>query len=502
MVAYLCGILWYAGNCYWIYQTMNLYGGLPVPVALGILVLFALYLGLYHALFGALVAALGRSRLTRNNVLLLIPFLWVAVELARARITGFPWDLLGITQIDNPLLTRLAPITGAYGLSFVVAVINSLWLMRLSVRSRRYTRPALTAGGVLFLLGYLLTLHTLPAVRQNPTTAAANLVQENLSVGAERTGPPETTQQMLDSFVNLSTHPSPAFFSGIPEMPETPEVITLHRRDPAQVDEGGDKRSTWTPPIDLIVWPEAPSDFFTSDPYFLGRMHQLADTSGALLIIGSQGIDLTSAPGADRPYLRYGSAAFFRPGDPGMARYDKIHLVPWGEYVPFKSFFAFAHKLTVGVGDTDRGTTRTVYKQGGHTYAAFICYESIFGDEIRQFVKSGAEVLINISDDGWYGDSGAAWQHLNMVRMRAVENHRWILRSTNTGVTAAIDPAGHVTMAAPRHLRTSLHTPFGFESDRTFYTQHGDLFAYACAIVAASATVWSATRGRLAAEAG
>ena len=139
----------------------------------------------------------------------------------------------------------------------------------------------------------------------------------------------------------------------------------------------------------------------------------------------------------------------------------------------------------------DRGTRRLTFQQNGHTYAAFVCYESIFGDEIRQFVKNGAEVLVNISDDGWYGDTGAAWQHLNMVRMRAIENHRWILRSTNTGVTAAIDPTGRVTAAAPRHIRTSLHAAFGYETDTTFYTAHGDLFAYCCTLITLAALAFA-----------
>jgi apolipoprotein N-acyltransferase len=489
-LGYLCGVLWYAGNCYWIFQTMYLYGGLPKPVALGILLLFALYLGLYHALFAAIVAALRRSGLSRNQLLLLAPFAWVAVELARARITGFPWDLLGLTQIDNPLLARLAPITGAYGLSFAVALVNSLWLVRLSVRERRYTRPALTLAGVLIILGYPLALHLLPAPPQNPPTATANLLQENLSVGAERSAPPETIQQLLNSFTYLSTHPSPTFLSGIPEMPGTPEVVLLHKGGARS--EGEDQTATWQPQTDLIVWPEAPSGFFTSDPNFLSQMHALADRSHALLIIGSLGIDRNPVPDADRPYLEFDSATFFRPNSPGPgpfdARYDKIHLVPFGEYIPFKQFFSFAHKLTAGAGDMDPGTRRLVFRypsdnHDSHNYAAFVCYESIFGDEVRQFAKNGAEVLVNISDDGWYGDTGAAWQHLNMVRMRAIENHRWILRSTNTGVTAAIDPAGRVTVSAPRHVRTSLHAAFGYETDTTFYTAHGDLFAYGCALV-------------------
>jgi apolipoprotein N-acyltransferase len=494
-LGYLCGVLWYAGNCYWIYQTMYLYGGLPKPVALGILVLFALYLGLYHALFAALFTAVRRSVYSRNAVLLFAPFLWVAVELARARITSFPWDLLGYTQIDNPLLVRLAPVTGVYGLSFLVAAVNSLWLLRTTVRDRRFTRPALGMAAALAVAGYLIALHALPEPKQNPVTATASLVQENLSVGAARKGPPETTHQLLDSFTYLSTHPSPNFLAGIPEMPGTPEVMMLHGLSSAQSPEREDRTQNWTPHTDLIVWPEAPSDFFTSDPNFLRQMHKLADSSGALLIIGSRGVEPNPNPEADRPYLLFGSATFFRPGDPGIRRYDKIHLVPWGEYVPYKQFFSFAHKLTEGVGDTDRGSQRMVYKQAGHSYAAFICYESIFGDEIRQFVRDGAEVLVNISDDGWYGDTGAAWQHLNMVRMRAIENHRWILRSTNTGVTAAIDPAGNVTASISRHIRTSLHVSFGYEKGMTFYTRHGDLFAYACLLIAALALMYGATRG-------
>src|SRR6185437_5103061 len=147
ILGYLCGFVWYLGNCYWIYQTMYLYGGLAKPVAAGILVLFCLYLGLYHALFATLITAC-RARFGRQAALFLVPFAWVAVELARARITGFPWDQLGVTQIDHLLLTRLATVTGVYGLSFVIAAINAVWLVRIRIRERRFTRSALTAAGV------------------------------------------------------------------------------------------------------------------------------------------------------------------------------------------------------------------------------------------------------------------------------------------------------------------------------------------------------------------
>jgi apolipoprotein N-acyltransferase len=486
-LGYACGLVWYLGNCYWIYQTMYLYGGLAKPVAAGILVLFCLYLGLYHALFGTLIATF-RKRFGRQVALPLVPFAWVAVELARARITGLPWDILGVAQVDNPLLTRLAPITGAYGLSFIIAAVNALWLIRIRIRERRFTRPALTIAGVVITVLYVAGLRLIANPKPTPTTATATLVQENLEVGAANTGPQLTTQQFLESFSYLSRYPSTKFLLGIPELADTPSVFLIREQPLA---EGADPNAPPPTPTDLIVWPEAPSGFFTTDPNFRQRMDDLAASSQALLIIGSIGIDPNPNPQEDRPYFKYDSAAIFTPDGGYKARYDKIHLVPWGEYIPFKNFFFFASKLTAGAGDMDRGSTRTVFPFRGHNYGTFVCYESIFGDEVRQFVKNGAEVLVNISDDGWYGDTSAGWQHLNMVRMRAIENHRWILRSTNTGVTAAINPYGRVTAAAPRHQRTSIRVHFGYEHNLTFYAAHGDLFAYACAFITTLALAFS-----------
>jgi apolipoprotein N-acyltransferase len=503
LLAYLSGFVWYLGNCSWIYPTMHLYGGLAQPVAAGILVLFCLYLGLYHALFGALVGAFRRLPLGRNGILILTPFAWVAVELARARITGLPWDLLGITQVDNPILTRLAPITGAYGLSFVIAFVNALWLMRLTLRDRPYTRPALTLAGVVLFVGYVFALHSLPGARQSPPTATATLVQENLEVGAVADQAPQpTTQQLLDSFSALSLHPSATFLAGIPELSGTPKVVLLHRTnsDNSPATSGQDSSTfgappLWTPPTDLIVWPESPAQGFEeASPQFRDALSSLARASSSALIVGDVAFDRTTANA--RGYYLYNSAEFVAPDGAFAGRYDKMHLVPFGEYVPFKQVFFFAKSLLNEVGLFDAGWHRVVFSTGGHKIGVFICYESIFADEIRQYEQQGADVLVNISNDGWYGDSGAAWQHLNMVRMRAIENHRWVLRSTNTGITAAIDPYGRVTMAAPRHIRTSLHVLFGYEHDITFYAAHGDLFAYLCALLTTLALAYSLSQRR------
>jgi apolipoprotein N-acyltransferase len=151
--------------------------------------------------------------------------------------------------------------------------------------------------------------------------------------------------------------------------------------------------------------------------------------------------------------------------------------------VPFEKLFAFASGLTKEVGAFSRGESRDPLDAAGTKLGVFICYESIFPDEVRQSAAAGAKVLVNISNDGWYGDSGAYAQHLKQARMRAIENARWLLRDTNTGVTASIDPYGRVVATIPRKIRATLAAPYALSNETTFYTRHGDWFAYLCAII-------------------
>jgi apolipoprotein N-acyltransferase len=482
-LGYVSGVIWYLGNCYWIFATMHIYGGISNPAAAGILFLFCLYLGLYHALFGALVASIKRARvggvrLGTQGALLLSPFAWVAVELARARITGLPWDLLGIAQVDNPLLIHLAPYTGVYGISFVIAAVNALWLVRITLRERRHTRTALTLTGVAIVLLYVLFLRRLHNPVHEGSQALATLVQENLEVGAADKGPHLNETQMLASFSDLSLHPEINYCLGIPELASTKciQVIPIHKQD----NESGRAIAR----TDLIVWPESPAPFDHNEAQFRTAISKLARDAGAPMIVGDQGID--AEKGAPNSFALHNSADFIQPDGSFAGRYSKMHLVPFGEYVPFKKVFSFAGSLLQDVGDFSPGDYRSVFRTGGQTYGTFICYESIFGDEMREYAQIGAGVLVNISNDGWYGNTSAPWEHLNMVRMRAIENHRWVLRATNTGVTASIDPWGRVVSAAPRHIRTSLRVAFDFEHDVTFYAAHGDLFAYFCALVTAA----------------
>jgi apolipoprotein N-acyltransferase len=451
LLGYVCGFCWYMGNCYWIYQTMHIYGGIPPVASAGILVLFSLYVGLYHALFGGVVGWL-RKGFSRQAVLWMVPLVWVAVELARARVTGFPWDLLGYTQADNLLLTRLAPWTGVMGISLAVALVNVLWISEWKAKGAW----GVYGGAAAALLVVVMVTTVRPQMVASPVSASAVLLQENLMVG-EDTGPIESRDQLLAGFTNLSLHPT----------------FGVEQTAPA-----------------LVAWPEAPAPFFDADPVFRKAVGEVAVESKAAVIVNSISLGPKNEEGH---YQTYNSADFFAADGSYAGRYDKMRLVPFGEYTPYKPLFFFAGHLLDDLLFIP-GTSRRNFEAQGEKYGVFICYESIFGDDIREFVGKGANVLVNISDDGWYGDSSAPWEHLDMVRMRAMENHRWLLRATNTGVTAVIDPLGRVTGEMPRHVRGALAVNFGYESDETFYTRYGDWIGWMCAVVAVGMLGWSFAR--------
>ena len=483
LLAYLCGVLWYAGNCYWIYATMKIHGDLPPVISALLLVGFSLVLGLYFGLFG-LGFALVRRRLGVVRALAAAPFLWVALDLAGARITSVPWDQLGYSQVDNGFMTPLAPWTGVYGISFALVAVNAFYasvflgVFRLGWR-RSQTRAWITCIniGVLFLIsGFEL----LP--RDASTSATAVLVQPNLDVLAQQENvwdAPQVWNQHIAEFAKLANEQCKTFIAGIPQTEaENGEIVC--------------------PPYpthpDLVVWPEAPAfSFEESDPRFRQTMASLARAEQSTFVVGGIGTDISAT---DNTIDYYNSAMIFGADGAWIGRYDKIHLVPFGEYIPFKNLLTFAHKLTGKVSDFSRGREHTVFRivdQHGqaHGYGIFICYEAVFADEVRHLAQHGAQVLVNISDDGWYGDTSAPWQHLNQTRMRAIENRRWILRDTNNGVTAAIDPYGRVRQSIPRHQTDALPAEFGFLSGVTFYSAYGDVFAWLCALLSVGIIVWA-----------
>ncbi|MGA8668672.1 MAG: apolipoprotein N-acyltransferase [Terracidiphilus sp.] len=470
LLSYVCGFLWYCGNCYWVRDTMSRYGDMPPLAPTSLLIAFSLVLGLYFGVFGLSVMLVRRATGSARLALAAVPVLWTALELAAARITSVPWDQLGYSQVDNGLINGLAPWTGVYGISFALVAVNSLVAGSLVLSGRRERFASGAVGVLLLIVGWAGVFLSGPNA---PSSATAVLIQPNLDVGSEDAWPGAEWQRHMDQFVKLAEEQCKIYIAGIPQTgaPAGEIVCPPYPTHP-----------------DLVAWPESPAPFAEQDPRFQRGMASIARTVQAPVVVGSVGMDV--APG-DQTWRDYNSAMIVGADGVRIGRYDKIHLVPFGEYIPFKDLLFFAHKLTGRVAEFTRGKEREVFHLNGHRYGVFICYEAVFADEVRQFARLGAEVLVNISDDGWYGDTSAPWQHLNMARMRAIENRRWVLRDTNNGVTAAIDPYGRVRQSIPRHRTDALPALYGFRDDITFYTEHGDVFAWACAILAIGIVGWA-----------
>ncbi len=477
---WLTGALWFGANCYWVYNTMHTYGNMGAAMAAVCLLLFSIYLGFWFGVFALAVALVRRATLGRRYAWLgfaAIPVLWTAMEFALARIPEFPWDLLGYSQIDNPLLMRMVPWTGVYGVSFAIAAINAVSaLFVMSGKKRGWfpsNQPLSNIGALLSLWIVLpLTSHSLVGIDSPKATATAVLIQPNLDVIADDVWVGTEWDRQIAQFQRLGAEACGSFAAGMPE--------TGAAAAETKCEAGGAVPS-------LIVWPESPAPFRGLDPKFQSAMAGIAQADKAPIIVGNIGMDVD----AEQNYQIYNSASIVAADGRFVGRYDKMHLVPFGEYVPFRRLLFFAHQLTQGLSDLGVGTERKTFRIGGHRYGVFICYESVFGDEVRQFARLGAEVLVNISDDGWYGDTSAPWQHLNMARMRAIENRRWILRATNNGATVAIDPYGVVRQSISRHQVGALAAGYGFNSEMTFYTEHGDWLAGLCGLASLGMIVWA-----------
>ncbi|HEV3041692.1 MAG TPA: apolipoprotein N-acyltransferase [Candidatus Angelobacter sp.] len=445
VIGWISGVVWYMGTCYWIYSVMHGYGNLGVLPAALIMLGFCLIMGMHHGVFGLLVVLMARrSTLGNRRPLLLAPVFWTALEFFRERVVGVPWNPLGNAQVDNVPFTRIAEVTGVYGLSFAVMLVNCAFVLGLLLHGRRRVNLLISAlaATVILQIGVFAKPAPLPADRE------AVMVQQNIPVLNNADWTPDFYERTVEELSQITLQASPKNPDGSPG---------------------------------LIIWPESPAPFFINDPKLRRRLEALAKQTNSALIAGSLG--QTESHGPEHPSQLLNSALVIDPQGNIVGQYDKIHLVPFGEYIPMQSLLFFASKLTREVGDFARGTERKVFDLNGTKVGVFICYESVFPGEIRHFANNGAQVFINISNDGWYGETSAPFQHLDMTRMRAIENHRWLLLSTNSGTTASIDPLGRVVKKAERNVRTALVAPFAIDTESTFYSRNGDVFAWGCVVI-------------------
>jgi apolipoprotein N-acyltransferase len=447
---WISGCVGYLGILRWIPHTMINYGGVPTLVSYGILLLLVAYVGLYVGVF-TVGWTWSLCHWPRGTVLI-VPALWVALEWIRAQaLSGFPWASLGYSQYLNRPLIQVAELASVYGVSFALVLGNVVIAQLLyGTVQRRWKDVALPCAlavlGLAAIWGYGGgRLHQISkGAAPTPADLGVALVQGNIAQD-----------------LKWEHDARNAIFSIY-------RTLTLEAAADAEVD--------------LIVWPEAATPFFfANDRVFQARQLRLALEAGRPLLFGSP----TYARNGDQDVM-YNSAFLLGPDATVLGRYDKVHLVPFGEYIPLRRLLFFLDKLVAGIGDFRSGETYTVMAIPQGRFAVLICFEIIFPDLVRHFVYHGAQFLVNMTNDAWFGHSPASYQHLSMVVFRAVENRLPIVRAANTGISAVIDPTGRLSQQTDLFVRTWIKTritPAGVAT--TFYTRWGDLFAYGCMLVTA-----------------
>ncbi len=427
LTGWIAGLIYWGGSCYWIHFVLAVHGGMAGWAAWLGFAVFCIYKALPLGAFALLAGFLIR----RRWAVLTIPALWVAIESTHGYF-GFAWLDLGNAGITMSVLARLAPWTGVYGLSFAFGMMGTAVALLVLRRPRMELVP---------LLALPLIALAPPLPKAEPGAESAVLVQPDIPEEADWTA------------------------QWVAGMQSRLETLTL--RELLAAPSAAPR---------LIVWPEMPMPlYYDQDPRFRAEVNELARRAGAWLILNVTPHDEHGAP--------RNSALLVSPQGEPVARYDKVNLVPFGEYVP--GFFkALVEKVSNEAGDFAPGERQVLLPAGGHKIGAFICYESVFPDYVRRFAANGAEVLVNISNDGWYGKTAARDQHLSIVRMRAAENRRWILRATNDGITSTIDPAGRVYRNLPSYQPGAARTGYTWIGATTFYSRHGNWFVWVCVAIA------------------
>jgi apolipoprotein N-acyltransferase len=437
VLGFVHGLAFYLVTIWWVVTTMTTYGRMSWALAGLALILLAAILAGYTALFAGLVAAWRpRNRLAGMGPIL-IALLWAGLEVWRGQLfSGFPWMLLGYSQYQQPTLRLAAAVTSVTGLSALVVLVNATltstieWLAHERGRQGAARSAAIAgmilAGVLAAAVGYGQWFWRDPAAGRSMRVA---LLQGNIdqSLKWDRAYQAET----LDIYERLV------------------------RR--AAVDRPA-----------LIVWPETAAPFFLRrEPELAARVAHLAVESGAFLLVG--------APDLAEDGQLHNSAFLVAPDGQLAGRYDKRHLVPFGEYVPLRWLLFFVDKLAEGIGDFGPGGMATVLSAGGGRFGVMICYEAIFPGEVREFAIRGAQLLVNITNDAWFGRSGAAAQHLAMAAMRAVETGSYLLRAANTGISAVVDPSGAIRPQTPLFTEAVVTATIRLRTEDTPYLRYGDL---------------------------
>ncbi|MBI3610524.1 MAG: apolipoprotein N-acyltransferase [Nitrospirae bacterium] len=452
----LTGMIYFLGTVHWVTNTMIRYGKLPALVSYPLMFMLVLYLASYAAVFATLIVFL-RQRLG-FPFFLSAPVLWTALELLRTyALSGFPWASLGYSQYLSLPVIQIADITGVYGVSFLVVLVN-----------------AAVAEGVLAFRRRSLYRSAWIAV-----AAAVLIVALDLSYGAWRLSEDKDSEP-------------PTLRVGVVQA-NIPQDVKWDARF-RQATIGRYERLTHdlaSQSVRLIVWPEAAMPFlFDEDKFFQQQVIELVRAEGVPLLFGSPAVTTVGNR------LRMFNSAYFLSADGRvMGRYDKMHLVPFGEYVPLSTILFFVDKMVEGIGDFLPGQDDTLFHLREANLGTVICFEVIFPDHVRQFVKEGAQVMSTITNDAWFGDSSAPYQHFSMAVFRAVENRVPFVRAANTGISGFIDRTGRIQKTTGIFVEAALADTVRLRTQTTFYTRYGDVFAYVCVIIISLMILFALRKG-------
>ncbi len=436
---FAAGALGYFGLLIWIPRVLEHYGEMSYALAWISYALMVAMLACYPATACAVSKVL--TKYGRKEFLLLLPAVWVVLEYAQSHspFGGFPWLLAGYSQSSYLNLIQVADLTGVYGISFLILWFGTALVWVGLHKGRAHSFWPLIAAGVLIVFCLAYGTFSLRRWGRAEAVFQAALLQGNLSANdSERI----LTEKFQQGYERLAD-------------------------------------SLKSPRTDLLVLPESPSPImFQYDPDYRQTLEKLARRYSMGLIFNN--IRSAEIEGNDR----YLNSAYFLDGK-GMlvGIYDKIHLVPFGEYIPLKTVFSFAETVSKDVGGFYPGHIYSVFPLGKHKANAIICFEAVFPGLVRRFVQEGSQLLINLTNDEWYGDSAAPYQHLAIARWRAVENRRYLLRAANSGISAFIEPTGRIQTSTGILQEAVCEGRFAFLKQRTPYTCYGDAFVFACAII-------------------
>jgi apolipoprotein N-acyltransferase len=434
---FITGMVFYALGLSWINNTLINYGNLPQILSFMVLGILAAYLSFYTALFCYLT-----RRVCKDNqglLFLFVPVLWTALEYIRSTHSeyGFSWLGLGYSQFQTLPVIQMAEVTGVYGVSWLIMLVN----VGLYLALKSWKRGPSMNMGVRFLSVTMLVL----VLWAGYGSFALNRTDKASSL----------TVALIQGNIEQAIKWNPVYQKVV--MSKYKELTLKAAKSKPQ----------------LIIWPETATPFFYNQHHAGAQfMQDLARQAQTPILFGSPFTENAT---------HYNSAYLVSETGDTRGRYDKIHLVPFGEFVPFRKILFFLEKMVVMIGDFGRGNAATLFDVAGHKAGISICYEMIFPDLMRQAVKNGAHFLVNITNDAWFGKSAASYQHRSMGVLRAVENRVPILRAANTGISGAITANGGLKDETELFVEAAQITQITPRQGRlTFYSAYGDVFSWLC----------------------